>query len=1539
MRFSVSLCSCLCLIVLVCGPMQQVPLQAADKFDVLRPQNQVAWCIVPFDAKKRGPAQRAEMLKQLGMTRCAYDWRPQHVAEFEQEILEYKRHGIEFFAFWSVHEDAFRLFEKHDLHPQIWQTLADPGGTDQQEKVKTAAQRLLPLAQRTQALGCSLGLYNHGGWGGEPANMVAVCQRLREQGFGHVGLVYNFHHGHDHISNWAASFALMQPYLLCLNLNGMQSRPDPKILGIGKGAHELQMIRTVVERGYAGPIGILDHREQLDAKESLKENIDGLAWLTRELRQPGSGGALPETPMPPAADHSKSVSATNSGHLFPGQDAYRQPPLTVELKAKLRRRDGYNILVACDSKSSADHWEVFSMAGSGHLTAYLPGCDPDHVRSNVQICDDRSHTIAMIYEADRVRLFVDGRMVANTKIRRLNNKAAMPGMLGIGRLTEGTLGCDGTIEWLRISKGVREVSATPNAKVERDSQTVGFWNFADTHAHSKHDSTEHPPAPAVMQAEPPYDAALAEQLLADSQKHGDALRGATVFAAARFACLSCHQVGTVGGKVGPALSTLAKDRNLQHIVESVLWPRRDVKPEYMTHQVVLSSGRILTGYLASSNEAEIVLRDPASGQLTSIARTDIEELVAGSTVMPSGLTVNMTRQQQLDLLRFLSDLGRDGQPLSESLLDTLQHSQSHAPAEFPIVAAPVDPERWPGATHFVNRDRLYDFYTRQAEHFRKQHLTPMLLAPYPGLDGGQQGHWGNQNEQVWADDRWNDTQLGTVQCGVLRAAGKTVARGICIKLGDNHELSACFNPDTLTYDVIWSEGFVKFDSVRHGFVGGLKPEGQLHAVPEQKAPEQPFTYHGFYRHGNRILFSYRIGEIDYLDAPWVEDGELVRDVRPADQHPLRHLTSGGPTVWPDLLETEIIPGQGKGYAVDTITLPYKNPWNSLLFCGGHDFLPDGTALVCTIQGDVWHVSGLSTTNQAADSDQTSISAAEPAFGKARWRRFASGLHHALGLLVSDGQVYVQCRDQLVRLHDLNDDGEADFYECFSNAFQTSPAGHDFICGLQRDSRGNFYTASGNQGLVKISADGRQADVIATGFRNPDGLGILPGDLLTVPVSEGEWTPASAINAFSSHLQKSAAAAQAPLHFGYRGPRNGQPPSLPLVYLPRGLDNSSGGQTWIDSERFGPLNQQLIHLSFGAASWFAVLRDEVHGQLQGAVAPMTGDFLSGVHRARCSPADGQLYVSGMAGWGAYTREDGCFQRVRYTGDEVQVPVGFHVHKNGIRITFHQPLDAAVATDTTQHFAQCWNYRYTGAYGSPEYSTTHPGVPGHDPLTIRSAHVLSDGRSLFLEIPDLQPVNQLHLRMHVNSEEVVSCNPTGTGHDLFVTVHQLDAAFSEFPGYQPEPKVIAAHPLLSDLATNATRAPNPFQKELADAREIEIQTGKNLTYTTSEVTVAAGESLQFTLINPDVVPHNWVLVQSRALREVGELSNQLIASPDAYAKQYIPDSDRVLAYTDIVSPGSRQTIYFRAPAAPGRYPFLCTFPGHWMVMNGTLVVEPR
>jgi putative heme-binding domain-containing protein len=1005
-------------------------------------------------------------------------------------------------------------------------------------------------------------------------------------------------------------------------------------------------------------------------------------------------------------------------------------------------------------------------------------------------------------------------------------------------------------------------------------------------------------APKPSGTAPPYSEALVKELLAAARADGDARRGAVVFRSPTLACLSCHKVAGQGATVGPDLSEVAKCLPPEEIVESVLWPKRKVKPEYVAIRVVTTDGRSIQGYVKAESDKELTLLEPGTDKVQRLKKDQIDDRVEVGSLMPEALVASLTVRQRNDLLRFLLELGkRDG-------LAALVHD--HAPAKFDFDRAPLQPEAWPNWRAPVNRERIYDFYAKEADYFRTQKPVPLLLPEFPGLDGGKMGHWGNQHEEVWADDRWNQTDLGSLLCGIFRGAGVTVPKGVCVRLGERGELAACFNPETLCYEALWRDGFVKFSRVRHGFMSGLALDGKPLPRPEGKKPDKPFVYHGFYRHGKRVIFSYRVGEVEMLDSPWVEDGHFVRQVAPADKHPLAAVTRGGPAQWPKAIETPAILGKGKPYAVDTITPPFTNPWKAPLFFGGHDFLSNGTAVLCTMQGDVWLVEGL-----------------DDRLDHVRWRRFASGLHHALGLVVAENSVYVLGRDQITRLVDLNGDGEADFYECFSNAYVTSTAGHDFICGLERDPDGNFYTASGNQGLIRIARDGKKVDVLATGFRNPDGLARTPDGHWTVPCSEGEWTPASMVAEVRPERSSGT-----PAFFGHGGPRNGKPPELPLVYLPRALDNSSGAQVAIPDDRWGPLKDRMVHFSYGAGTHFLMLRDEVDGQMQGGVVPLVGEFLSGAHRGRFNPRDGQLYVTGMAGWGTYTVADGSFQRVRYTGQPVHLPAAFHVHQNGVLIRFTEKVDRELAANRENHFAQCWNYRYGPGYGSPEFSPRHPGARGHDPLEITRAEVLADGRSLFLELPDLQPVNQLHLRLRVYKDE-----PS----ELFLTVHKLDMPFKDFAGYRAVEKTIAAHPILADLAVASKRVPNPFRKAIPKARNIEIQAGKNLTFEQRSFTVKAGEVIRLTFQNPDVVPHNWVLVKPGALDRVGNLANKLVADPEAAARNYVPQSADVLTYTDIVGPDERFTIYFKAPTEKGRYPYLCTFPGHWMVMNGQMIVE--
>jgi len=267
------------LFTLVFTPLWSVANAQEDAQDIFAPENLVAWCIVPFDGKKRGPAERAAMCAKLGLKKIAYDWREEHVATFEQEILEYKKHGLEYFAFWHVQEEAFKLFEKYQLSPQIWYMIPQQDDGTQQQRVKQAAEACLPTIARAKKMGSKVGLYNHGGWSGDPPNMVAVCQYLKEHHkIDNVGIVYNQHHCHSRVDLFAEDLKAMLPHLLCLNLNGTTRDGDKKgmkILPLGEGELDLSLLKIIRSSGYSGPIGIIGHTQD-DVELRLKDNLNGL---------------------------------------------------------------------------------------------------------------------------------------------------------------------------------------------------------------------------------------------------------------------------------------------------------------------------------------------------------------------------------------------------------------------------------------------------------------------------------------------------------------------------------------------------------------------------------------------------------------------------------------------------------------------------------------------------------------------------------------------------------------------------------------------------------------------------------------------------------------------------------------------------------------------------------------------------------------------------------------------------------------------------------------------------------------------------------------------------------------------------------------------------------------------------------------------------------------------------------------------------------------------------------------------------------------
>ena len=280
-------------IILLSSALLSISCTRMEKNVLFEKENLVAWCIVPFDAMDRSPSERAGMLNELGISQYAYDYRDRHISEFPEEIGIMKEAGINISAVWLWIQDAdssefdpaseriIRIVEEQGLKTSFW--LSFPGqffeGLTGEEKFRKAVNKIRILNERLIKAGCSIALYNHGDWFGNPLNQIKIIEEI---GSDNIGIVYNFHHAHHEIDNFPDLLPEMTPYLKTLNLNGM-TKEGPKIITLGEGKLDAELIRVIVESDYHGPIGILGHTEGEDIKKVLQRNIEGLETLVKDL--------------------------------------------------------------------------------------------------------------------------------------------------------------------------------------------------------------------------------------------------------------------------------------------------------------------------------------------------------------------------------------------------------------------------------------------------------------------------------------------------------------------------------------------------------------------------------------------------------------------------------------------------------------------------------------------------------------------------------------------------------------------------------------------------------------------------------------------------------------------------------------------------------------------------------------------------------------------------------------------------------------------------------------------------------------------------------------------------------------------------------------------------------------------------------------------------------------------------------------------------------------------------------------------------------
>jgi hypothetical protein len=381
----------------------------------------------------------------------------------------------------------------------------------------------------------------------------------------------------------------------------------------------------------------------------------------------------------------------------------------------------------------------------------------------------------------------------------------------------------------------------------------------------------------------------------------------------------------------------------------------------------------------------------------------------------------------------------------------------------------------------------------------------------------------------------------------------------------------------------------------------------------------------------------------------------------------------------------------------------------------------------------------------------------------RWRRIAAGLFQPLGVKFRGEELFITCRNQLARLKDLNGDGEIDYIDSFNNDHQVTEHFHEFAMGLQCDAAGNFYYAKSARHaldcvvphhgtLLRVSADGKTTEILATGFRAANGVCLNDDGTFFVTDQEGHWTPKNRINrvkpgGFYGNM------------FGYSNVTDSSDSAMqqPMVWITNNKDRSPAELLWVPKNAWGTLGGSLLNISYGTGRVFIVPNEEIGGQWQGAVCELSMPaFKTGIMRGRFA-ADGSLYTSGMFAWAGNASDPGGFHRIIRSKSPAYLPKEIHALKGALKLVFSEPVDPA-SVQTGAFTCTVWSLKRSANYGS-DHVQEHP-------IPVTAAKIEKDGRTMTLTIPQLAPTQCYELKVNVKA-------PDGTAIERSIhgTIHQL------------------------------------------------------------------------------------------------------------------------------------------------------------------------
>ena len=638
-------------------------------------------------------------------------------------------------------------------------------------------------------------------------------------------------------------------------------------------------------------------------------------------------------------------------------------------------------------------------------------------------------------------------------------------------------------------------------------------------------------------------------------------------------------------------------------------------------------------------------------------------------------------------------------------------------------------------------------------------------------------------------------------------------------------------------------------------------------------------------------------------------------------------------------DTTRTPTENDYYRMSTVPIPE----GVVLEVGGLETLPDGRLAVATRRGDVWII-----------DNPGSLRGGRPQF-----TRFAEGLHEALGLAYRDGALYTTQRSELTRLRDTNGDGKADRYETVYS-WPLSGNYHEYSFGPVFSPTGDMivtlnlaWVGYGDSfvkwrgWMLNIAPNGTMTP-IASGFRSPSSFGYnLAGDLF-YSENQGDWVGSGGI----THVEVGDFMGN-PAGLRWSGepgspvkltkadiPDTGEPkfevakrvPHLktPAVWFPHTILGISTSAILVDSTRgaFGPFAGQLFVGDQGQSKIMRVFLEKVNGVYQGVVFPFREGFASGVFR-QVWGKDGSMYVGQTSrGWSATGKAPYGLQRLAWTG-----AMPFEAHRiearpDGFEITFTAPVDRAIAADPASYAVNSFTYKYHHIYGSP--------IINQMSHAIRAVVVSPDGRSARLKVDSLRE-GYIH---EVRMPGVRSVAGVPLLHDFgYYTLNRIPAgerlSVADAPARAVAtiaPRATAVPSRTTTLTKRQTSMPPEWNGTVDQTVSVQGEEGLKFNVTRFDVKVGAHVRLDFS--NVSDMLHNLVIVRPGSAARVGDASLKL--GLDGTRLDFVPQTSDVLYHTAIVAPQQAETIFFEAPATPGEYTYLCSFPGHAILMQGTMRV---